>query len=74
MQVYYGDQPGDGEGKGATVPGGATVPLTRNADGTLVVWVTDEKGTGLASVHVTRHMRHVKIDAACGRIDADSTR
>lgn len=74
MQVYYGDQPGDGKGKAATVTAGATVPLTRNADGTLVVWVTDDKGAGLASVHVTRHMRHVKIDATCSRIDADSSR
>jgi len=74
VHVYYGDQPGDGKGQAATVTTGATTPIPRGADGTVVVWVTDDKGAGLASVHVTKHMRHVKIDASCGRIDADSTR
>jgi hypothetical protein len=74
MHVYYGEQPGDGKGQAATVSASAVVPVPRNADGTVVVWVTDEKGSGLASVHVTKHMRHVRIDTGCMKIDADSVR
>jgi hypothetical protein len=74
MHLYFGDHPGDGNGQAAVVATGATIPVPRGPDGTVVVWVVDDKGFGLASVHVTRHMRHVRIDAACMKIDADSTR
>jgi hypothetical protein len=71
VKLYYGEQPGDGKGEAATVATGATIAVPRGPDGAVVVWVVDDKGFGLASVHVTRRMRHVKIDAACGRIDSD---
>jgi len=74
VHLYYGEQPGDGKGQAATVHAGATTSVARGADGTVVVWVTDDKGAGLASVHVTKHMRHVRIDATCSKIDADSSR
>jgi hypothetical protein len=74
MHVYYGDTPGDGKGQAATIATGAAVPVPRGADGTVVVWVTDDKGAGLASVHVTKNMRHIRIDATCSKIDADSKR
>ena len=74
VHLYYGEQPGDGKGQSATVPPGATVPVPRGPDGTVVVWVVDEKGFGLASVHVTRGIRHVYFDSSCKRIEADSTR
>jgi hypothetical protein len=74
VHLYFGDQPGDGKGQAAVVHTGATIPVPRGADGTVVVWVTDDKGAGLASVHVTKHMRHVRIDATCSKIDADSSR
>jgi hypothetical protein len=74
VHLYYGDHPGDGKGEAATVGTGATIQVPRKADGTQVVWVTDDKGSGLASVNITKHMRHIRIDAACMRIDADSTR
>lgn len=74
VHLYYGDQPGDGKGQSVTVATGATVPVPRGPDGTLVVWVVDDKGFGLASVHVTRAMRHVRFDAACMKLEADSTR
>jgi hypothetical protein len=74
VHLYYGDQPGDGKGQSVTVATGATVPVPRGPDGTLVVWVVDDKGLGLASVHVTRAMRHVRFDAACMKLEADSTR
>jgi hypothetical protein len=74
MHIYYGEQPGDGKGQASTITAGGVVPVPRTADGSVVVWVTDEKGGGLADVHVTKRMRHVRIDATCMKIDADSTR
>jgi Zn-finger nucleic acid-binding protein len=74
VHLYFGDHPGDGKGEAVTLATGATIPVPRKADGTQVVWVVDERGSGLASVNITKHMRHVRIDAACMKIDADSTR
>jgi hypothetical protein len=74
MHLYYGEHPGDGHGQGATVSAGSTTPIPRGSDGTVVVWVVDDKGFGLASVQVTRRMRHVRVNADCMRIEADSTR
>jgi hypothetical protein len=74
LHVYYGDTPGDGKGQAATISTGAAVPVPRGADGTVVVWVTDDKGAGLASVHVTKNMRHIRVAADCSKIDADSKR
>jgi len=74
IRLYYGEQPGDGHGDRASVAPGATIPVPRKDDGSVTVWVVDDKGFGLASVHVTRRMRHVRIDASCARIDAGSTR
>jgi hypothetical protein len=74
VHLYYGEQPGDGKGQVATIATGATVPVPRGNDGAVVVWVTDDKGFGLASVHVTRHMHHVRIDATCSKLEADSAR
>jgi len=71
VKLYYGDQPGDGKGQSATVASGATLQVPRGPDGAVVVWVVDDKGAGLASVHVTRHMKHLTINADCGRIDAN---
>jgi hypothetical protein len=74
MHVYFGDQPGDGKGQASTVASLAVVPVPRNAEGNVVVWVTDEKGQGLANVHVTKRMRHVRIEASCMSIEADARR
>jgi len=74
VHLYFGDQPGDGKGQPGVVATGATIPVPRGADGTMVVWVVDDKGFGLGSVHITKHMRHIRIDTACMKIDADSTR
>jgi hypothetical protein len=70
MRLYYGAAPGDARGQSATVAGGATVAVPRGADGTVVVWIVDESGRGLASVPVRRRMTHVHIDPGCSRIDA----
>jgi hypothetical protein len=74
VHLYFGDQPGDGKGHAVVAATATPIPVPRGADGTMVVWVVDDKGFGLASVHVTKAMRHVRIDAACMKIDADSTR
>jgi hypothetical protein len=74
MHLYYGDHPGDGQGAAATAAAGATIAIPRRSDGTAVVWVVDDKGSGLASLQVTRRMRHVRINADCMRMDADSAR
>ena len=74
MRLYFGEHPGDGNGQPGVVAAGATIPVPRAADGTQVVWVVDDKGFGLGNVHITKHMRHIRIDAACTKIDADSTR
>lgn len=71
LRLYYGDQPGDGKGTNVTITTGAVLPVPRNPDGSVVVWVVDDKGEGLASVHVTRRMKHVRINADCARIDAN---
>lgn len=74
IHLWFGAHPGDGHGEAAVVASGATIPVPRQSDGTNMVWVVDDKGFGLASVNITKNMRHVRIDAACMKIDADSTR
>ncbi len=64
VSVFYGKTPG-GPGTRAVIEGEATVSATRDADGTLTVWITDEKGDGLASVQVSRRMRRVDIGGSC---------
>jgi hypothetical protein len=74
VHLYFGEHPGDGKGQPGVVTSDATIPVPRGADGTTTVWVVDNTGAGLASVQITRPMRHVRIDAACMKIEADSTR
>jgi hypothetical protein len=74
VHLYFGAHPGDGNGQPGVVATGATIPVPRGPDGTQVVWVVDDKGFGLGSVNITKHMRHIRIDAACMKLDADSTR
>jgi hypothetical protein len=74
VHLYYGEQPGDGKGQSATVATGASIPVPRGPDGAVVVWVVDDKGFGLASVHVTKFMRHVRFDASCSKLEADTTK
>jgi hypothetical protein len=74
VRLYYGEQPGDGKGESSSVTTGATIPVPRRDDGTAIVWVVGDTGKGLASVNITRHMRHIRIDVSCMKIEADSTR
>lgn len=71
LRLYYGQNPSDGTGTNATIQTGAVLPVPRQPDGTVVIWVVDQKGQGLASVNVTRRMKHVRINADCSRIDAN---
>ena len=72
VHLFYGAHPGPGAGESATIAQGATLQVPRLPDGTQMVWVIDDKGNGLASVNVSKRMRHIKIDGACMHIDADS--
>jgi len=72
LHLFYGAHPGPGAGASATIAKGATITIPRLPDGTQMVWVIDDKGNGLASVNVSKRMRHIRIDAACMHIDADS--
>ena len=74
VHLYFGEHPGDGQGQPGVVATGATIPVPRGPDATTVVWVVDDKGFGLGSVHITKHMHHIRIDGACMKLDADSTR
>ena len=71
LRLYYGDNPSDGTGVHATISQGAALQIPRNPDGSVVVWVVDEKGQGMASVHVSKRMKHVRINTDCARIDAN---
>jgi hypothetical protein len=71
LRLYYGEQPNDGKGTNVKIAMGDNLQVPRNPDGSVVVWVVDEKGNGLASVHVTKRMKHVRINADCARIDAN---
>jgi hypothetical protein len=72
VHLFYGAHPGPGAGESATIAQGATLQVPRMPDGTQMVWVIDDKGNGLASVNVSKRMRHITIDGACMHIDADS--
>lgn len=71
LRLYYGENPNDGAGQFANVDPGATIPVPRGPDGSVVVWVVTDKGMGLATVHVTKRMKHIAIDSSCMRIDAN---
>jgi hypothetical protein len=75
MHVAFGEQvPVEGKTQVTAIASGAVMQVPRNPDGSVVVWVTNEKGGGLASVHVTKRMRHVRIEPSCLQIEADSAR
>jgi hypothetical protein len=61
--LFYGDPPKDGPT--VRVAAGGTEKGPRNPDGSLVIWIVDEKGFGLANVHVTKRMKRVEIGRSC---------
>lgn len=49
----------------AVIPGETSSNATRDPDGTLTVWIVDDKDAGLATVQVSRRMRKVEIGKSC---------
>ena len=70
VPVYLGDTPNGTTGDHMVLRGGGTSHLPRQPDGTLTVWIEDDRGYGLAKVHVTKRMSHVEIGASCKTLHA----
>lgn len=70
VSVFYGDKPKFGSGTKSSVSSNSTSSATRKADGTLTIWIIDEKENGLASVHVEPSTKRVEIDKSCKQITA----
>jgi len=51
--------------------GGGTSHFPRGADGGFTIWIEDERGYGLAKVHVTRRMNQVEIGSSCSTLHAE---
>ena len=71
IHVYFGETPNGTTGSHNELRGGSTSHVARGADGTLTVWIEDDKGFGLAHVKVTRRMSKVEIGASCGTLHAE---
>jgi hypothetical protein len=71
VPVFYGEKPKFGSGKKSSVSSNSTSSEGRNADGTLTVWIIDDKENGLASAKVTPDTKRVLIDKSCTSIRAE---
>ncbi len=65
VEVFYGDKPKFGSGTKSSVSSNSTSSQGRNADGTLTIWIIDDKENGLASAKVTATTKRVTIDSTC---------
>jgi len=70
VHVYIGDVPNGTTGDHLVLRGGGTSHFPRTPDGTLVIWIEDERGYGLVKVHVSRKMSHVEIGTSCQTLHA----
>lgn len=70
VSVFYGDKPKFGSGTKSSVSSNSTSSASRKADGTLTIWIIDEKENGLSSVHVEPSTKRVEIDKSCKQITA----
>lgn len=71
VPVYLGEEPNGTTGAHIVLRGGGTSHFPRRADGTFTIWIEDERGYGLAKVHVSRRMSHVEIGASCKTLHAE---
>ncbi len=70
VTVAFGeDAKAAGAGKRTIAPS-ASIEGVRNADGTQIVWLLDDKGEPLVKVTVTRGMKRVEIGRSCRTLDA----
>lgn len=70
VSVFYGEKPKFGSGTKSSVSSNSTSSAPRKADGSLTIWIIDEKENGLASVHVEPTTKRVDIDKSCKQITA----
>jgi hypothetical protein len=70
VSVFYGEKPKFGSGTKSSVSSNSTSSAPRKGDGTLTIWIIDEKENGLASVHVEPSTKRVEIDKSCKQITA----
>lgn len=70
VNVFYGEKPKFGSGKKSTVSGNSTSTEGRKPDGTLTVWIIDDKENGIASATVGPDTKKVVIGASCTSIAA----
>jgi len=70
VSVFYGEKPKFGSGKKSTVSGNSTSSEGRKADGTLTVWIIDDKENGIASASVGPDTKKVVIGSSCTSISA----
>ena len=70
VPIFIGDTPKFGNGTKTSMSGNSTTSYPRNGDGTLTLWILDEHDNGLASVHVTKRMKHVEVGRSCRTLDA----
>ncbi|WP_394827559.1 hypothetical protein [Pendulispora albinea] len=70
VAVYIGDVPNGTTGDHLMLRGGGTSHFPRRPDGTFTIWLEDERGYGLAKVHVKKTMSRVEIGASCRTLSA----
>lgn len=70
VPIFVGEQPKFGSGTKTSMSGNSTTTYPRNGDGTVTIWIIDDHENGLASVHVTKRMKHVEIGRSCRTLDA----
>lgn len=70
VPVFYGEKPKFGSGKKSSVSSNSTSTEGRGSDGTLTIWIIDDKENGIANVKVTPETKRVTIGASCKDISA----
>lgn len=71
VPVFYGEKPKFGSGTRSSVSSNSISSQGRKADGTLTVWIIDDKENGIASAQVTPDTKRVVIDRSCTSIRAE---
>jgi len=70
VSVFYGEKPKFGSGTKSSISSNSTTTASRKADGTLTVWIIDDKENGLANAKVDASTKRVDIDKSCKNISA----
>ncbi len=70
VSVFYGEKPKFGSGTKSSISSNSTSSASRKADGTLTIWIIDDKENGISSVKVEPTTKRVDIDKSCKQISA----